>query len=103
MFLTISNLDNNTFPQNLILEMSIYTNNINSNELSFTINMKVFDKSINQSQSYDISFVGSYFLDTNKVFVSEKGRHDFKEEFYFDGKILVPELFSKYILPKLSN
>lgn len=103
MFLTISNSDNNTFPQNLILEMSIYTNNINSNELSFTINMKVFDKSINQSQSYDISFVGSYFSETNKVLVSEKCRHDFKDEFYFDGKILVPELFTKYILPKLSD
>lgn len=37
MFLSISNLDNNTFPQNLRLEMSIYTDNINSNELSFSI------------------------------------------------------------------
>ncbi len=103
MFLSISNLDNNTFPQNLNLTMSIYTNNINSNELSFTINMNVFDSTINPTLPYDISFVGSYFSDTKKVLVSEKCQQNFKDEFYFNGKVLVPELFTKYILPKLSN
>jgi hypothetical protein len=102
MFLSISNLDNNTFPQNLRLEMSIYTDNINSNELSFSINMKVFDQIVNPTQPYDISFVGSYFFDIKKLLVSEKCRHDFKDEFYFNGKVLIPELFTKYILPKLS-
>jgi hypothetical protein len=100
MFISISNSDDSTFPKNLIFGMSIYTNN-NSNNLSFTININVIEKKLNLTESYNISFVGSYCFDTKKLLVSEKCRNNFKDEFYFNNRILVPELFTKYILPRL--
>lgn len=102
MLLSISNSDYNTFPENLKLDMSIYINTINSNELSFTINMKMFDQTLSSPGPYDISYVGSYFLDTKKLLVSEKNYCIFKDQFYLNGKVLVPDLFTNYILPNIS-
>jgi len=102
MFVSISNDNNNNyFPSNLKFDMSIFHNMINSNEISFTINMKTYDYSSKNPGPYDISFVGCYLIDTQKLSVSEKCSGNFKDEFYFNGQVLVPDLFTKYILPHL--
>jgi hypothetical protein len=101
MFVSISNQNNNNFPSNLKFDMSIYHNIINSNQISFTINMSIFDYSSENSIPYDISFIGSYLIDTKKLSVSQKGHNNFKDEFYFNGQVLVSDLFAKYILPHL--
>jgi hypothetical protein len=100
MFLSLNNTINN-FPENLQIDMSIYTDRINSNELGFTINMKVYDKNLNQNEGFDITYIGTYLLNTEKLFVSQKGYFDNKDQFYLNGKILVPNLFTEFILPHL--
>lgn len=103
MFLSISNQDYDTFPENLILNMSVHSEQNNFKILSFTIIMEIIEKNSKLPNSSCISFVGSYSLDTNELSVSEKCKNDFKNDFYFNKKILVPDLFRKYILPKLSE
>jgi len=98
MFLSLTNKNNN-FPDNLQIDMSIYTNNVDSNELGFTINMKVLQK--NQS-SFDLIYIGTFFKHTKKLLVAQKGSLDYKDQFFLHGKILVPNLFTEFILPQLN-
>ncbi len=100
MFLSISNQDYDSFPENLILNMTIHSEQYD-NTLNFTIIMEIIEKNSKPRYSSSVSFVGSYSLDTNELLVSEKCKNHFQNDFYFNKKIIVPDLFRKYILPKL--
>lgn len=99
MFISISHSDDNTFPQDLRLDIFMDYNIYNQNEINFTINMKIFRK----NEFYDKTYLGAYFVDNKDLKVAEKNNMVFKNQFYEGSNILVENLFQKYILPRLND
>jgi hypothetical protein len=98
MFISISHCDDNTFPENLRLDIHMDYNIYNTYEINFTINMKIF----RNGDMYDKTYIGAYFTNTKELRVAEKNRMIFKNQFYEGSTILVDDLFQKYILPSIN-
>jgi hypothetical protein len=99
MFISVYN---NNLNNNLRLDVSIFYDIVNSNEISFTTNIKMFDSNKTPAGPYDYDFVGIYNLKSKELAVSKKSTGIFKNEFYFDGEVLFPNLFGEYILPNIN-
>ena len=92
----------NRFPENLNMTLTI-SHSIQNNIIYFNINFYVIEKINDEKIDYNVEFVGSYDINLNKLKVSQKGKGIFCNEFIFNGKILIKNLFQDFLLPVLSN
>lgn len=89
------------FPQNISLNVFVTSHHKSNEILTFILNINV--KELEKKENYNVEFIGKYNEITKEFQVSQKCRNIFIKEFIFNGKILVPNLFQKYILPELQK
>lgn len=86
------------FPPNLSMEIDITNYYKMNNFIHFIVNIYVNELN---NEKYNIEFIGYYNENTKELKVSQKCRQIFVTDFVFNGKILVPNIFEKYILVNL--